>query len=118
MAKLGFISRVVGDSNEREVKRLGSEIREIEELGEDFAALSDEELGGMTDEFRERLSQGETLDDLAPEAFAAVREMAWRKVGERPYAVQLMGMLVLHQGKIAEMKTGRGRPSPPSGRST
>ena len=109
MAKLGFIGRVVGDSNEREVKRLGSETRAIEELGEDFVALSDEELGGITDEFRERLSQGETLDDLAPEAFAAVREMAWRKVGERPYPVQLMGMLVLHQGKIAEMKTGEGK---------
>ena len=109
MARLGFINRVVGDSNEREVKRLGSEIKAIEELGEDFAALSDEELGGVTNEFRERLGQGETLDDLAPEAFAAVREMAWRKVGERPYPVQLMGGFVLHQGKIAEMRTGEGK---------
>ncbi|MCY3507264.1 MAG: preprotein translocase subunit SecA [Chloroflexi bacterium] len=109
MSKLGFINRVVGGSNEREVKRLGSRIGAIEDLGEEFSRLSDEELGGLTKEFRERLAQGETLDDIAPEAFATVREMAWRKVEERPYSVQLMGMMVLHQGKIAEMKTGEGK---------
>ena len=109
MPKLGLIGRIVGDSNEREVKRLGLEIGAIEELGEEYARLSDAELGGRTNTFRERLSRGDTLDDLAAEAFATVREMAWRKVGERPYAVQLMGSLVLHQGKIAEMKTGEGK---------
>ena len=109
MPKLGFISRIVGDSNEREVKRLSSAIEAIEALGEDFARLSDAELGGLTDGFRKRLAQGETLDDLAPEAFAAVREVAWRKVEQRPFPVQLMGGLVLHQGKIAEMKTGEGK---------
>ena len=109
MSKLGFINRVVGGSNEREVKRLGSRIGAIEDLAEEFSRLSDEELGGLTKEFRERLAQGEALDDIAPEAFATVREMAWRKVEERPYSVQLMGMMVLHQGKIAEMKTGEGK---------
>ncbi|MXX19639.1 MAG: preprotein translocase subunit SecA [Dehalococcoidia bacterium] len=109
MARLGFINRVVGGSNEREVKRLSSGIGAIEDLAEEFSRLSDEELGGLTKEFRERLAQGETLDDLAPEAFATVREMAWRKVEERPYPVQLMGGMVLHQGKIAEMKTGEGK---------
>ncbi len=109
MVKLGFIGRMVGDSNEREVKRLGSSIDAIEELAEEFAQLSDDDLGGMTEEFRARLAKGETLDDLAAEAFATVREMAWRKVGERPYPVQLMGGLTLHQGKIAEMKTGEGK---------
>ncbi len=109
MAKLRFITRVIGDSNEKEIKRLYREIEAIEALSDEFAALSDEELGGMTDEFRERLSAGETLEDLMPEAFAVVREMAWRKVEQRPYAVQLIGALVLHQGKIAEMKTGEGK---------
>ncbi len=109
MPKLGFISRVVGDSNDREVKRLRAAIGEIEELADAMAALTDEELGDRTGELRERLTQGETLDDIAAEAFAVVREMAARKVGERPYAVQLMGGLVLHAGKIAEMKTGEGK---------
>ena len=109
MARLGFISRVVGDSNEREVKRLSAGIGEIEELADAFADLPEDALGGLTAEFRKRLSEGETLDDLAPEAFAVVREMAWRKVGERPYPAQLMGGLVLHRGKIAEMKTGEGK---------
>ncbi len=109
MAKLGFIGRVVGDSNEREVKRLSSAIKAIEALGDDFTTLSDAELRNLTEVFRGRLAQGEPLDDLMPEAFAAVREMAWRKMGQRPYPVQLMGGLVLHQGKIAEMKTGEGK---------
>ncbi len=109
MARLGFLGRVVGDSNEREVKRLGSGIQSVEELGEEFARLSDGELRALTDEFRERLAEGESLDDLAPEAFAAVRETASRQMDQRPYAVQLMGGMVLHQGKIAEMKTGEGK---------
>ncbi len=109
MAKLGFISRVVGGSNDREISRLEKGIKAIEDRAEEFARLPDEELGGTTAAFRARLAQGETLDDLTPEAFAAVREMAWRKVKERPYGVQLMGGLVLHEGKIAEMKTGEGK---------
>jgi len=109
MAKLGFIGRMVGGSNDREINRLAKAIQAIEDLAGEFEQLSDEELGGLTAAFRERLAQGETLDDLMPEAFAAVRETAWRKVEERPYPMQLMGGLALHEGKIAEMKTGEGK---------
>ena len=109
MPKLGFITKVIGDSNEKEVKRLYRQIEPIEALSDEFAALSDEELGGLTEEFRARFAEGETLDELMPEAFAVVREMAWRKMDQRPYPVQLIGGLVLHQGKIAEMRTGEGK---------
>ncbi len=109
MPRLGFIGRVVGDSNDREVKRLAGAVEAVEALAEAFAARTDAELAAATDEFRARLADGETLDDLMPDAFAAVRETAWRKVGQRPYPVQLMGGLALHQGKIAEMKTGEGK---------
>ena len=109
MAKLGFLGRLVGDSNEKELKRLQPLVNEINSLGDEMAALSDEELAATTDEFKERLEEGETLDDLLPEAFAVVREAAARKVGERPYDVQLIGGIVLHEGKIAEMRTGEGK---------
>ncbi|HMO95749.1 MAG TPA: preprotein translocase subunit SecA [Tepidiformaceae bacterium] len=109
MPKLGFIGRLLGDSNEREVKRLSSTVDEINFLAAETEALSDEDLAGKTAEFKERLSNGETLDDLLPESFAVTREMARRKVGERPYDVQMMGGIVLHEGKIAEMRTGEGK---------
>ncbi len=109
MPRLGFIGRVVGGSNEREVKRLAAAVEAVEALAEGFAARTDAQLASVTEGFRERLARGETLDGLMPEAFAAVRETAWRRVGQRPYAVQLMGSLALHQGKIAEMKTGEGK---------
>ncbi|MGE5595017.1 MAG: preprotein translocase subunit SecA, partial [Hyphomicrobiales bacterium] len=109
MPKLGFIGRIVGDSNDKEIKRLRPLVDEINEIGEEYATLTDDELAAKTGEFKARLEEGETLDDLLPEAFAAGREMATRKVGERPYDVQLIGGIVLHQGKIAEMRTGEGK---------
>ncbi|GIW18030.1 MAG: protein translocase subunit SecA [Tepidiforma sp.] len=109
MPKLGFLNRILGDSNERELKRLQHIVDDINALGPDIAALSDEALAAKTAEFELRLADGETLDDILPEAFAVSREMAARKVGERPYDVQLMGGIVLHEGRIAEMKTGEGK---------
>jgi len=109
MPKLGFIGRILGDSNERELKRLSSIVEEVNECSEECAALPDEALFAKTAEFRERLSAGEELDDILPEAFAVARETAFRKVGERPYDAQMMGGIVLHEGKIAEMRTGEGK---------
>ena len=97
------------DSNEKEIKRLEPIVDEINSLEPDFQKLSDAELRAKTDEFKARLNNGETLDDILPEAFAAVREAARRTIGERHFDVQLMGGIVLHQGKIAEMKTGEGK---------
>lgn len=109
MPKLGFIGRILGDSNERELKRLSSIVEEVNECSEECAALPDEALFAKTAEFKERLSAGEELDDILPEAFAVARETAFRKVGERPYDVQMIGGIVLHEGKIAEMRTGEGK---------
>jgi len=109
MPKLGFIGRLLGDSNEKELKRLSAIVDEVNSYADEIAALSDEELAAKTVEFKEALGEGETLDDLLPEAFAVAREMAFRKVGERPYDVQLMGGITLHEGKIAEMRTGEGK---------
>ncbi len=97
------------DTNLREVKRLRRRIEDINLLESEFEKLSDSELQAKTDEFRERLAEGETLDDILPEAFATVREGAKRILGQRHFDVQLMGGIVLHEGKIAEMKTGEGK---------
>jgi len=97
------------DSNEKELKRLEPIVAQINSLEPEFQKLSDAELRAKTDEFKARLKNGETLDDILPEAFAAVREAARRTIGERHFDVQLMGGIVLHQGKIAEMKTGEGK---------
>ena len=103
-----LFSKIFGD-NEREVKKYLPLVEQVNALEPDFEALSDEELRAKTDEFRQRIADGETVDDLLPEAFAAVREAARRQVGQRPYDVQLIGALVLHQGKISELKTGEGK---------
>ena len=103
------LTKVFGSKNERIVKRYRRMVQEINELEPSIEPLSDEELKAKTAEFKNRLSQGETLDDLLPEAFAVVREAAKRVLGERHYDVQLIGGIVLHQGKIAEMKTGEGK---------
>ncbi len=98
------------DSNERELKRLQPYVDEINRLEPELELLSDMELRAKTDEFKARLSDGANLDSLLPEAFAAVREAARRTIGQRHFDVQLIGGIVLHQGKIAEMKTGEGKP--------
>lgn len=103
------LSRLFGTDNERKIRQMGSTVDIINSLEPAMSALSDEQLAAKTIEFRERFAQGETLDDLLPEAFAVVREASKRAIGQRHYDVQLMGGIVLHQGKIAEMKTGEGK---------
>jgi preprotein translocase subunit SecA len=105
---MSLLTKIFG-SNDREVKKYLPRVDEINALEPDFEALSDDELRAKTDEFRRRLADGETLDDLVPEAFAAVREAARRQVGQRHYDVQLIGGIVLHEGKISELKTGEGK---------
>jgi preprotein translocase subunit SecA len=105
---LKWLSNLI-DSNERELKRLQPLIDHINSLEPDFEKLSDAELRAKTDEFKARLADGESLDELLPEAYAAVREAAKRTIKQRHFDVQLMGGIVLHQGKIAEMKTGEGK---------
>jgi len=102
-------SKIFGSYNDRELKSLAPIIDEIEALEADYRKLSDEELKAKTPELKKRLENGETLDDILPEAFAAVREASDRVLGMRPFHVQLIGGVVLHQGRIAEMKTGEGK---------
>jgi len=106
---MGLLNAVFGTYSEREVKRLRPTIEKINDLEESMQKLSDEELKAKTTEFRERLSSGETLDDILPEAFAAVREASVRVFEKRHFDEQLMGGMVLHQGRISEMKTGEGK---------
>ena len=106
---MGIFSKLFGDYIEREVKRLQPLIDKINKLEPEMEKLSDKELSAKTNEFKERLSNGETLDDLLVEAFAVVREASKRVFGKRPFDVQLLGGIVLHQGRIAEMKTGEGK---------
>ncbi|MFV9506096.1 MAG: preprotein translocase subunit SecA [Oscillochloridaceae bacterium umkhey_bin13] len=106
---LNWLKKLVGDTNEKAVRQIQPLVDEINALEDEFKALSDEALRGKTVEFRERLEEGEELDDLLPEAFATVREAARRTLGMRHYDVQLIGGIVLHEGKIAEMKTGEGK---------
>ncbi|MHB1652415.1 MAG: preprotein translocase subunit SecA [Desulfitobacteriaceae bacterium] len=105
---MGFLSGLL-DDNAREIKKYQKKVQLINSLEPDIKALSDEQLHNKTEEFRQRLEQGETLEDLLPEAFAVVREAAWRVLGQRHYDVQLIGGMVLHYGRIAEMKTGEGK---------
>ena len=106
---MSLITKIFGTRSERELKSIYPIVDKIEALEPDFQKLSDAELKAMTTKFKERLSKGETLDDILPEAFATVREAAVRVLGERFYRVQLIGGVVLHQGRIAEMKTGEGK---------
>ncbi|HIS99230.1 MAG TPA: preprotein translocase subunit SecA, partial [Candidatus Faecaligallichristensenella faecipullorum] len=103
-----FIKKLLSGSGEGEIKRLNVIVRKVEALEERYKAMSDDELRGQTALFKERVKKGESLDDLLPEAFAVVREGAWRSVGMRHFPVQILGGIVLHQGRIAEMKTGEG----------
>ena len=106
---MGLITKIFGTRSERELKKIRPTVDKILALEEAYATLSEEALKGKTAEFKERLAQGETLDELLPEAFAAIREAAWRVLGMKPYPVQLIGGIILHQGRIAEMKTGEGK---------
>ena len=105
---MGLFEKLFGTRSQRELKKIQPTVDKILALEEPYKALSEEELRGKTAEFKQRLENGETLDDLRPDAFAAIREAADRVLGMRPYPVQLIGGIVLHQGRIAEMKTGEG----------
>ena len=106
---MSFIDKLLGNTSESRVKKLMPQVQRINSLEPEMHALSDEALRAKTAEFKERLGAGETLDDLLPEAFAVVREAAQRTIGQRHFDVQLLGGIVLHQGRIAEMKTGEGK---------
>ncbi len=106
---MGLLKKLFGTSSQRELKSIYPIVDKVEALEQEYAALTDAQLQAKTAEFKERYAGGETLDDLLPEAFAACREAAWRVLGMKPYRVQLVGGVVLHQGRIAEMKTGEGK---------
>ena len=106
---MGLITKLFGTYSERELKSIYPIVDKIEAMADEYRALTDEELRAKTPEFKARLANGETLDGILPEAFAAVREAAGRVLGLYPYRVQLIGGIVLHQGRIAEMKTGEGK---------
>ena len=106
---MGLMKKIFGDYSSRELKSIYPIVDKIESMADKYKAMSDEALRAKTTEFKERLQNGETLDDILPEAFATVREAADRVLGMRPYRVQLVGGIVLHQGRIAEMKTGEGK---------
>ena len=106
---MGLIQKIFGTHSENELKRIYPIVDQIEALDSQMQALSDEELRGKTKEFKQRLNEGETLDDILPEAYATVREAAYRSLGMKHYHVQLIGGIILHQGRIAEMRTGEGK---------
>lgn len=106
---MGIIEKIFGTHSHNELKRIYPIVDRIEALAPAMEALSDEELKGKTKEFKDRLNEGETLDDILPEAYAVVREAAWRSIGMRHYRVQLIGGIILYQGRIAEMRTGEGK---------
>ena len=106
---MGLFTKLFGTRSDRELKHIQPTVDKILRLEEEYKALSEEALKAKTQEFKDRLEQGETLDDILPEAFAAIREAADRVLGMRPYPVQLIGGIILHQGRIAEMRTGEGK---------
>jgi preprotein translocase subunit SecA len=106
---VSFLTKLFGTTSQRELKSIYPIVDKVEALEPEYQALSDAQLQAKTPQFKERLAKGETLDDILPEAFAACREAAKRVLGMRPYRVQLVGGVVLHQGRIAEMKTGEGK---------
>ncbi len=106
---MGLFDKLFGTYSERELKKIDKTVCKVEELADKYAKMTDAELSGMTVIFKERLANGETLDDILPDAFAAIREAADRVLGKRPFRVQIIGGIILHQGRIAEMKTGEGK---------
>ena len=106
---MSIVDKIFGTYSERQIKKLMPIVDKADSLSEKYENMRDNELRAMTDTFRQRLAAGETLDDILPEAFATVREAAARAIGKKPYRVQLLGGIILHQGRIAEMKTGEGK---------
>ena len=106
---MGLFTKLFGSRSDREIKKIQPLVDKILSMEAEFGNLSEEALKGKTAEFKSRLDAGETLDDILPEAFATIREAAWRVLGMKPYPVQLMAGIILHQGRIAEMKTGEGK---------
>ena len=106
---MGLVKLLFGDYSKKEVKRVTPLKNKVLALEEEYAALSDRDLQAKTPEFKERLKNGETLDDILPEAFAACREASWRVLGMKHFPVQIIGGIILHQGRIAEMRTGEGK---------
>ena len=105
----GFLKRFLGDNNDKEIKRMQLVVDKINAMEPDLQNLTDSSLAAHTDKFKDRLAAGETLDDILPEAFAVCREASRRGFGMRHFDVQLIGGMCLHEGKIAEMKTGEGK---------
>ncbi len=106
---MSILDKLFGNYTERELKKIYPIADKVAALEAEYAAKTDEELRAKTDEFRQRLAEGEALDDILPEAFATAREASWRVIGMKPFYVQIIGGIVLHQGRIAEMKTGEGK---------
>ena len=106
---MSLIEKIFGTYSDRQIKKLMPIVDKTDALSDKYAAMTDSELSSVTPEFKNRIAAGETLDDILPEAFAAVREAAARAIGKRPYRVQILGGIILHQGRIAEMKTGEGK---------
>ena len=106
---MGLFDKWFGSHSDRELKRIQPIVDRVLALEETYAALSEEDLKNQTNLLKERLAKGETLDDILPDAFATMREAAWRVLGMKHYPVQIIGGIVLHQGRIAEMKTGEGK---------
>ena len=106
---MGLLKKLFGTSSEKELRAIKPIVDKIEALDGEYSKLTDEQLKAKTPEFKQRIANGESLDDILPEAFAACREAAWRVLGLKPYRVQLIGGIILHQGRIAEMKTGEGK---------
>ncbi|MBR3819461.1 MAG: preprotein translocase subunit SecA [Clostridia bacterium] len=106
---MGLLKKIFGDYSQKEVKRIRPLCNKVLDLEEEYSKLTDEQLQAKTPEFRERLANGETLDDILPEAFAACREASWRVLGMKHFPVQIIGGIILHQGRIAEMRTGEGK---------
>ncbi|MBQ7354246.1 MAG: preprotein translocase subunit SecA, partial [Clostridia bacterium] len=106
---MSLLNKLFGTSSTKEIKKITPLVNAVEALADHYADMTDAELSAVTPALKERLAAGETLDQILPDAFAAVREAADRVLGKRPFRVQIMGGIILHQGRIAEMKTGEGK---------
>src|SRR3712207_2910679 len=109
MKIMGLFEKIFGTYSQRELKKIAPIINKIESYEKEFEKLTDEQLKNKTEEFKEIIRNGKTLDDILPEAFAVAREASWRVLGMKHFREQLIGGIVLHQGRIAEMKTGEGK---------